>query len=157
MGGFGPGISSDSGLELGKVLTLQYALVVPHAGDWRAAAVYQAGMEFNHPLISRKVTQHGGILPKRWGLLEVSHPNVVTSTLKPGRDGTTVLRVYEATGKATAGVRTKFQAKVIAANEANLMEDAGRKVEIQNDTLQLDLGPYEIKTFKLELKRTTTD
>ena len=152
VGGFEPGISSDSGLELGKVLTLQYALV-PHSGDWRDAAAYRAGMEFNHPLIICKGAQHGGILPKRWGLLEVSHPNVVTSTLKPGRGGTTVVRFYEATGKATTGVKIKFQAKIIVANEANLMEDAGRKLGIQNDTLQFDLGPYEIKTFQVQLQQ----
>jgi len=39
-GGYEPGMSSDSGLELGKELTFDYALV-PHTGDWRQAAVEQ--------------------------------------------------------------------------------------------------------------------
>ena len=63
------------------------------------------------------------------------------------------MRVYEATGKATAGAKIKFQAKILTANEANLMEDAGRKLGIQNDTLQFDLGPYEIKTFQVQLQQ----
>jgi alpha-mannosidase len=134
------------------VLTLQYALV-PHAGSWREAGVSRAGMEFNHPLICRKVAQHAGILPKHWGLLTVSQPNVVTSTLKPGRDDSTLLRVYEATGRATPGVKVKLQAKIVSAQEVNLMEDPGRKLTADNDTLQFDMGPYEIKTFALQLTR----
>ena len=49
IGGFEPGESSDLGLELGVERTFDYALV-PHSGDWRDAAVYKAGAEFNHPL-----------------------------------------------------------------------------------------------------------
>ncbi len=33
-GGYGPGMTSDTGLELGRQLSFDYALV-PHAGDWR--------------------------------------------------------------------------------------------------------------------------
>lgn len=154
VGGFEPGVSSDSGLELGKVLTLQYALV-PHNADWREAGMFRAGMELNQPLIVRKLAQHTGALPKRWGLLEVSHANVVTSSLKPGRSGTTFLRVYEATGKATAAVKIKLNAKIASAHEANLMEDPGRKLETPNETLQFDLAPYEIKTFAMQLVKNS--
>jgi len=152
--GFEPGVSSDSGLELGKVLTLNYALV-PHTGDWRESGIFRAGMELNQPLIVRKLAPHAGVLSKRWGLLEVSHPNVVTTSLKPGRGGATFLRVYEASGKATAGVRIKLNAKIASAHEANLMEDPDRKMETPNETLQFDLGPYEIKTFALQLAKNS--
>jgi len=143
-------MSSDTGLELGKTLTLQYALV-PHTGDWKTAGVYRSGWEFNHPLITKKSAAHPGPLPKRWGLLEVSESNVVVSALKPGPQGTVILRVYEGGGKSSPGVKVKIQTKVAAANEANLVEDTGRKLEANNDTLQFDLRPYEIKTFKLQL------
>ena len=39
-----------------------------------------------------------------------------------------------------------------SAEESNLIEDAGRKLSASNDTLQFDMGPYEIKTFKLRLQ-----
>lgn len=151
IGGFEPGMSSDTGLQLGKTLTLQYALV-PHSGDWKEAGIYRSGWEFNHPLITKKAISHAGALPKQWGLLEVSQPNVVVSALKPGRSGSTILRVYEAAGKATAGVKLKLQAAIAAAHEANLMEDPGRKMDVQKNTLEFDLGAYEIKTFKLEIR-----
>ena len=148
--GFDPGMSSDTGLELGKTLTLQYALV-PHAGGWKEAGVYRAGWEFNYPLISKKSTAHSGLLPKRWGLLEVTNSNIVVSALKPGPKGSIILRVYEAGGKSSSAVKVKIQTRVASANESNLMEDTGRKMEVQNDTLQFDLHPFEIKTFKLQL------
>jgi alpha-mannosidase len=85
-------------------------------------------------------------------LLEVSPANVVLSSLKPAKDGGTVIRVYEASGQATTGAMIKLQAKVISANEANLMEDSGAKVKVQQNTLQFDLHPFEIKTFKVRLK-----
>jgi len=46
----------------------------------------------------------------------------------------------------------KLRVKVISAEESNLLEDAGRKLSMSSDTLEFDLGAYEIKTFKLRLQ-----
>ena len=150
-GGYAPGMSSDSGFGLGKPLAFDYALVA-HAGDWREAGIYRSGLEFNNPLIVRKTPPHAGSLPKRWGLLEVSHLNVVVSALKPGRGGAAILRIYEAAGMRTPGVKIGLVPKVVSADEVNLMEDPGRKLAVANDTVAVDLGPFEIKTLKLQLE-----
>jgi len=149
-GGF-EGQGSDSGLELGQERTLRYALVA-HAGGWREAGAYRAGLEFNNPLIVHKTTSHAGSLPHRWGLLEVSPPNVVLSALKPAKDGTAIIRVYEASGTATTGAAITLKTKVQSANEANLMEDSGPRLKLQNNALRFDLRPFEIKSFKLKLQ-----
>jgi alpha-mannosidase len=149
-GGYEPGMSSDTGLQLGKERTLRYALV-PHSGDWQDAGIFRDGMEFNNPLICRKVLPHGGALPKRWGLLEVSSPNVVVSALKPGRGGTAILRVYETTGRPASRVIVKLRARVLSAWECNLMEDNGPELKTENDSLQFDLGAFAIQSFKLRL------
>ncbi len=149
-GGYEPGMSSDTGFELDKELTFHYALV-PHTGDWRQAEVYRQGLEFNHPLIVRQAAPHPGIMPDRWGFLQISPENVVMSAFKPGPDGTSVLRIYEATGTPTqASVRLSVE--VIAAEEVNLMEDSGPELAVTDNSLQLDLGAFEIKTIKLQLK-----
>ncbi len=150
-GGYEPGVSSDLGLELGVTRTFDYALL-PHEGDWRAAEVYRTGWEFNHPLTIRKVSSHPGPLPKRWGLLEVSQPDVVVSALKPGRDGSAVLRVYEAAGRPSTGIKIKLNAEIASAREVNLIEDDSAALEVANNTIQFDLGPYQIKTFSLKLR-----
>ena len=147
-------MSSDTGFELDRELAFRYALV-PHTGDWRQAKVYRHGLELNHPLMVRKSSSHEGALPKRWGLLDVSHPNCVVSALKLGTEGTTILRVYETTGEAAPGVNIRFDAQIDAAHEVNLMEDLGEELAARDRTLSFDLAPFEIKTFRLQLREGT--
>jgi alpha-mannosidase len=151
VGGYEPGVGSDTGLGLGKKYTLDYALV-PHTGDWRAAAPWRPGLEFNNPLIARSVAPHHGELPARWGLLEISTKDVVTSALKSSRDGSTILRVYEAAGRAATGVHVTVHRAISRAQNANLIEDSGAEIDARSEGFSFDLRPFEIKTFKLTLK-----
>jgi alpha-mannosidase len=150
-GGYERGMSSDTGLMMGTDLEFNYALV-PHEGDWRQAEVYRHGLEYNNLLLCRKAGVHSGKLPKAWGLLELSKPNVVITALKPGKDGSTILRLYEASGRATPGVTIRSKIKIISVNEANIIEDTGSKLKVAMDTIQFDLKPFEIKTFKFRFK-----
>jgi len=77
---------------------------------------------------------------------------VVLTALKPFPDGFTVVRVYEASGQSTQGVKIQLHARIASAYEANLLEDSGRKLKVQNDSVAFDLHPFEIKTIKLQLK-----
>ena len=63
-----------------------------------------------------------------------------------------VVRVYEATGKATPGIAMKLSPKVVTAHEANLLEDPGPRVRFTRNTLHFDLHPLEIRTFELHLR-----
>lgn len=150
-GGYEPGMSSESGFELGQERVFDYALV-PHQGDWRDAQAFRHGLEFNNPLVVRKSTAHAGSLPKRWGALEVSHPDVVVSAWKPGPQGSAILRIYEAAGKAARDVTIRLAVPVAHADEANLLEEPTGKVEVAADALHVDLRPFEIKTIRLERK-----
>ncbi len=152
VGGYEPGVGSDTGLGIGRKYTLDYALV-PHTGDWRAALPWRAGLEFNNPLIAQSVAPHHGELPPRWGMLDVSQDGVVTSALKPGRNGTAVLRVYEAAGKHAQHVRVTFHAAIAQARNANLIEDAGEELPLEHDSIVFDLHPFEIRTFQFTLKQ----
>jgi alpha-mannosidase len=143
--------SSDLGLEVGQQRTFHYALV-PHAGSWRDARLYQAGLEFNRPLLVRPLEQHPGKLAKTWGLLKVSSPNVVLSSLKPAEDGKgLIVRVYEAAGKPAANINIQFASGVQAASEVNLMEDEIQPLVVKGDSIQFDLRAFEIKTFRLQM------
>jgi alpha-mannosidase len=143
--------TSDLGLELGQERTFHYALV-PHLGTWQDALSFRAGLEFNNPLLVRPLDQHPGKLPKKFGLLEVSSPNVVLSALKPAEDGTGVIaRVYEASGNSAKDVAIHFAAGVQGASEVNLMEDSLRSIAAENNSIRFDLRPFEIKTFRLQL------
>jgi alpha-mannosidase len=141
-------MSSESGFQVGVERRMRYALV-PHAGDWAAAGIHRAGLEFNHPLVARKAAVHPGPLPARWGLVEVSSPAVVISSLKPARDGSAALRLYEATGRPAPGVTLAFSPGLASATESNLLEDAGAAISVEAGKLTVDLKPFEIKTLLL--------
>jgi len=149
-GGYESGMSSETGFELGQTRTFHYALA-PHSGDWRRAAIYREGMELVQPLLVRKAAPHAGKLAGRWGLLEISRTNVVLTALKPGPGQTTVLRVYEAEGESATGVTIHLNSGIASACEANLLEDSGRPLKVEKNTIRFDLHPYEIKTIKLSL------
>ncbi len=149
-GGFEPGVGSDSGLDLGKLLTFDYALL-PHDGDWRQAGVHRAGWEFNTPLMARKLPVHEGELPQSFGLFSISHPNVVVSAVKNGPEGSVIVRLYEASGLATDDIRVDWNTTVRSAHMANLIEDPLSPAQAADNALRFDLGPYEIKTFRLQL------
>ena len=129
--GFDPAKASesDTALELGKHIFHDYALV-PHAGSWQDAQVYRAGLEFNNPLVARNIDAHAGAMPKQWGLLEISAPDVVVSALKPSRDGEIALRVYEAAGQAVHHATIHFALPLSSAREANLIEDPAKTLQI---------------------------
>jgi alpha-mannosidase len=151
-GGYEPGVSSDLGLELSEKRTFNYA-IVPHNGSWQDAAIYRAGLEFNNPLIVRPVGRHGGSLPNRWGLFDILSPNVVTSAFMLDQSGGIIVRLYEARGRSTAGVKVKFRPGFVSASEVNLIGQQIRNAGFRDNVLSFDLHPYEIKTFRLELNR----
>ena len=127
-----------------------YALV-PHAGSWQEAEIYRAGLEFNNPLVARNIDAHAGAMPKHWGLLEISARDVVVSALKPSRHGEIALRVYEAAGQPVQHATIHFALPLASAREENLIEDPGKQLQINGNTISFDLHPYEIKTFRLRL------
>ncbi|MBV9679216.1 MAG: hypothetical protein JO185_22965, partial [Acidobacteriaceae bacterium] len=151
IGGYEPGVGSDTGLGVGKKYTLSYS-VVPHNGDWRSARPWRAGLEFNNPLIVQTVASHPGDWPTKWGLVEIPSEDVVLSALKPSKDGWAVLRVYEAAGQPSPGVRAHWHATLGEIHEANLIEDSEGRVAAGRESFQFDLKPYEIKTFKIRLE-----
>lgn len=150
LGDYNEGHTSVSGFELGIPQTFHYSLY-PHSGSWQTSAVVDEAHETNCPMTVFKAEAHGGSLPARWGMVTIDQPNVCLTTFKPGPDHTAILRVYETAGRATHGVKLRLSAKVLAANEANLMEDTGAKLAPDGDTIAIDLHPYEIKTLKLKL------
>ncbi|MCE5258718.1 MAG: glycosyl hydrolase-related protein [Chloroflexi bacterium] len=154
-GGYEPGVGSTTGQELGKTLPFDYALI-PHQASWREEASYQQGLAFNNPLIARKATQHAGSLPPRWGFISIKPGHVVLSAFKVGADGLVVVRVYEAEGHSAIGVELRFSADIIYAEETNLIEDSLGALTSEGHLMHFNLGPFEIKTFRVKLVRSST-
>src|SRR5262249_13596714 len=176
VGGFSKSTKTTDGYEKGVTHRFDYALA-PHAGDWREAQLYRRGMEFNRPLLHVKPGKHPGHLPQRLSLWSVSAANVVVSAVRASapplaggapahspRPGTrrsrvaapapwplgTVLRVYEAEGRAVRGVTLRSAYPLAGAVETNLIEKEARPFDVGPDgeSISFDIGPFEIKTFR---------
>jgi len=154
-GGYEPGMSSDSGFQLGKERTMRLALI-PHSGGWSEAGIVQESRQFLDPLITRVVASHEGRLTSRWGFLDLDADNVQLSDIKPARGGGIAVRVYETAGKAVSQKLLALHARVSSAREANLLEDPGRALEVHESGVRLDLHRFEIKTFLFQLAPATT-
>ncbi|MEP6756657.1 MAG: glycoside hydrolase family 38 C-terminal domain-containing protein [Chthonomonadales bacterium] len=148
--GFEPGMTSDSGYELGRKMTFRYA-IVPHSGTWQQPSAARKGMEFNRPLIVQKAESHAGPLGKKWSAMEVSATNVVMTSFQPGPNGTTDVRLYEAEGKPAQKFKLKLNGRASGATEVNFMGDTIRKLPSGSDGVELSLRPFEIVTVRVKV------
>jgi alpha-mannosidase len=59
--------------------------------------------------------------------------------------------VYEASGQPVPGAELRLDARLLEAQETDLLENAQRELPVEDKTLRFDLGPFEVKTFRLRL------
>lgn len=130
--------------------------IYPHQGNWtQANTVYEAN-ELNYPLLSAVTDAHDGNLGKSHSFLSVNQPNVMITAVKKVEDTGSddwIVRVFEAEGQASTPVTIKFDGKVNAAVETNLIEEPIGDAAVSGSTIATTLGKYEIKTFRVTLDR----
>jgi alpha-mannosidase len=131
--------------------TIYYALY-PHQGDWKEAAVYRKGQEFNYPLYTNLAPNHSGMLPKEFSFFQVSPENVILYAVKKAEDNAgIILRIYETTG-VPAKVEIKLPEQIAEAYEVDFLETKKlAPVEKRDNKLFFDIGKFEIKTIMLTL------
>jgi alpha-mannosidase len=104
------------------VQELTYVLL-PHAGDWRAAGVGQAAAELNQPPFALLEAPHPGPAPRKASFASVE--GAVGTVVKAAEDGDRlVVRVHESTGHPSRA-----------------------HVTLLGRSFDADLGGAEIKTF----------
>ena len=120
-----------------------YALV-PHAGDWREAGIVAEAARLNHPL--RWTSGAGG----ERSLAAVDDPALVLDTIKRAEDSEAlVLRLYEAHGgRGTA--RVVLDPPTTAARRANLLEDHGTPLAIEDGAIVVPYLPHEVITILVD-------
>ena len=104
--------------------------LVPHGGDWRAAGVVRLAAELNQPPVPLLESYHVGDLPARASYVSSDDGGVVVTVLKEAEDGDgdLVLRAYESTGR-------RGRARIA--------------LPLVDRTIEAELGPAEIKTFRV--------
>ena len=117
---------------------------------------------WNSPLIDSGLVQQGyqlnvpvkvveGSMDNR-SLFSLDQPNIVLDTVKPSEDmakGKIVLRLYESMGTRTC---TKLSTSLLIneVHQTNMLEQFLSDIEFNNGMIDLEFGPFEIKTLVIE-------
>ncbi|HSL41952.1 MAG TPA: alpha-mannosidase [Anaerolineales bacterium] len=127
----------------------------PHAGSWNEETQREAYL-LNDPILVYKSKVEGQRLEysvsNLQSLISISPPNVIVETIKQAEDADGIIvRLYESQRKR-GPVQLHAGFAVEAAWETNLLEENETQLSVENDSIQLDLNPYQITTLRLKSK-----
>jgi alpha-mannosidase len=124
----------------------------PHAGMWNEETQREAYL-LNDPIIvfHRKDERREKSVSSLQSLVSVSSPNVIIETVKRAEDGDgLIVRLYESQRKR-GQVRVKFGSEVESAWVTNLLEENESALRVDQDSIILNLKPYQIMTMRVKL------
>jgi alpha-mannosidase len=127
----------------------------PHAGPLNEETQREAYL-LNDPIIVYRsnVESHRSKrkISNLNSLVSISRSNVIIETIKRAEDGDgIILRLYESQRKR-GPVQVKLGFAVESAWETNLLEENEAELEVDGDSVQLNLKPYQIMTIRLREK-----
>jgi alpha-mannosidase len=120
-----------------------------HEGDWRRGR--KDGIGGNHPLYTVVGGPHAsGTLPAEKSFVSLSADNVIVSTIKKCEDDDgVVMRMYDIEGR-DRDVKVKLFSPFRAAVHTNLIEEEGRPLASDGDSVSVSVGHHAIETIKLK-------
>lgn len=125
----------------------------PHTQSWREGGTMQEAADLNTPALVVKTTAHAGPLPPTYSFVQVHGAGVVLEALKKAETSDDVIvRLVERHG-GSGTVQVSFAGEIQEAQEVNLMEREATPVTWQGHGLSYQVNPYEIRTFKVRLKK----
>jgi len=147
----GPAIPVPDAREF-REYTFRYS-IYPHQGDWRKAKSYRQGQEFNNDLIPFQLPPSGRYR-SQGSFLRAEPDNIVVSAVKRSHNGKDIIvRLYEASGKATSATLTMFR-KPKGAKIVNLMEEKDKEfdksITLKDRKIRLRVKPFEIVTITMK-------
>lgn len=128
-----------------------YALY-PHPHTHKKAKTHQQAMSINEPLVGKFVNKQSGHLAENLSFFKVDCDNVILDTLKKSETSNSiVLRVYENHNKrCQVKLSTYFEIEKVV--ETNLIEHEIGLIPHGEKSFVFELKPFEVKTFKLNIK-----
>ena len=120
----------------------------PHAGNLASCDVVKYAYDLNMPMTAVKA-QGNGELPSEYSLVSVNKDNVIIETVKQAEnDEKTVVRMYETKNTRTRAT-VKFGFDISEAYITDLCEKEQKKLTVKNNSVTLDIKPFEIVTLKV--------
>ncbi len=122
--------------------------IYPHAENWRAAGTVFEAAKLNQPAYAVK----GGNPGAAFSFASVNKPNVMIETVKQAEDGAgVILRIYEYENALTkAHISLGMAQEIVSIEECNLIEEVMETVPKTADGFDIEIKPYEIKTYKVK-------
>lgn len=132
--------------------------IYPHVGSWNEATQREAYL-LNDPIIVYKVeggeikAERKSLITSLQSLVSCSSPNVIIETVKQAEDGDGIIvRLYESQRKR-GQVQVRIGSAVESAWATNLLEENESAANVVNDSIILDLRPYQIVTLKIKVQK----
>ena len=123
----------------------------PHAGTYTQAGTVQLAYDLNNPMSAVKLGKQEGALPESYSFVSVSDENIVIDTVKKAEDSDeTVVRMYESWNKRVNGAKLTFGFDVKSAVLCDLMENEIEPLTVENNSVTLNVKPFEIVTVKVK-------
>ena len=128
-----------------------YSIYV-HEGTWKEAKTTQLAYGLYTELFTKVEGSHSGVLDKKVSFVNVDKENVIIEVIKKAEDSNeTIIRLYEFENKRT-NCKLEFMRELEQVYECDMLENNEKKLVSNNKEFSFIIKPYEIKTFKVQLK-----
>lgn len=119
--------------------------VMPYTGTFFDSNVINEAYELNYPVLC-KIGK-----AEKISYFNLSAKNVILETVKPAEDGSSdiILRLYESKGAYT-NFDLNFGFDICEAFITNMLEANQSKLKIENNSLKLQIKPFEILTVRIK-------
>lgn len=105
------------------------------------------------PIAFQTTSKTKGIGKSELEFLNISNENIVLRALKMSEnDSSIILRVNETSGKSQENVKISFATEIVNAFETNGVEKEEKDTNFDKNSICFDIGPFELKTFKINFK-----
>ena len=126
--------------------------IVGHEGDFRNGGTVAKAEVLNQPLTAFVAPKHKGSLGRSFSFAASENDFVAMRALKHAEDSDAyVVRFYETSGKEAQDAVVTFAGNIVSAKELNGVEDEIGDVAFSGNKLTFKIGPFAMKTFKVQL------
>lgn len=123
--------------------------IYPHKGGFREAGTIDRAYALNNPMKCLVKENESGNAPAVYSAVSVDAPNVVIEVVKKAEDEeAAIIRMYEAFNRRTK-TTVHFGREVQAVYECNMLEETEQEAAYTENTADVVMKPYEIKTLKV--------
>lgn len=130
--------------------------IIGHAGALNKPATAIKAEVLNQPIKAFRSPKHNGTLGKEFAFVSSNNEKVIVKALKKAEvSDEYVVRVYETGGKNAQNAEITFAGEITEACEADGTEKQIGSASFNGNKLQVFIAPYNIKTFKVKLKKST--